>query len=699
MLARSLARKESPAGKQSTRGLQPTSSSGLFSSEQHLAEGYAPPQFSYRFADIAAAGPRENGISGQRRSALRWPIQAKLQLGAVNDPLEHEADHVADRVVRTADPAAPTLPLTSGAPRLQRKCSCGGSDGECEACHEKGQKGNLQRKATAGTQLPGIPSTVHEVLRSPGQPLEGTARNFFETRFVRDFSRIQIHTDARAAESARSMQALAYTVGNQVVFGAGQYAPQTEPGRRLIAHELTHTVQQGAASSRVLRRAVTKDFDKLKDYLTRGFFDWAITDADAHKSLMILKSLNATDLKDTVAAMEKEGWVDRLFSNVSDDDSKKETDLLQRINDVRVHKGGKGQPDLVGPCDQKQRKKIDDRVGGTKTWAREAKDRVNAFAADPAKHADTLKLLDRHFFHQKNNGALTPGQQVANARRIADNFQKTEIQQNPMPNLCASPFDPLCASLALAYVDATSKRVVFCSSYFDAKTQRQVYFLLHEFMHEFANVDDRGYGDERIFAYLSPADAMNNADSYALFAVDINDKEETSADIRPVTHDKVSDCGSKEPDVRRSFAFAARMITNALNAIGDPHIGGSEAQTHFKTQDRVKLQQVIDRFKKINEQFAGGMNFECEDKCDEDDTTYWRKAGWTVHVCPGWFQLSSADARTDNILKTAIAEELGIDFGPAVGTPAYANLNEKNAYDSANAYAGYARAVTKKFFP
>jgi hypothetical protein len=121
MLARSLEKKGSPAGKQSTRGLQPTSSSRLLSSKQHLDEGYAPPQFSYRFADIAAAGSRENGISGQRPPALRWPIQAKLQLGAVNDPLEHEADRVADRVVRIADPAAPTLPLTSGAPRLQRK--------------------------------------------------------------------------------------------------------------------------------------------------------------------------------------------------------------------------------------------------------------------------------------------------------------------------------------------------------------------------------------------------------------------------------------------------------------------------------------------------------------------------------------------------------------------------------------------------
>ena len=539
---------------------------------------------------------------------------------------------------------------------------------------------------------------VHEVLRSPGQPLDGSTRAFFEARFGHDFSRVRVHADERAGESARSVQALAYTVGNDVVFGRGQYAPRTEPGRRLIAHELAHTVQQGTGSPISLRRAVTKDFDKLRDYLTYGLFDWAITDADAHKSLMILKPLNPTDLRDTVAAMEKEGWVDRLFSNVSDEDAKKETDLLERINDVRVHKGGKGQPDLVGPCDPNQRKQIDDRVGATKDWAREAKNRVNDFAADPAKQADTGKLLDTHFFHQKNNGPLPPAEQVKGARRIADNFKMAELQQSPMPNVCASPFDPLCASLALAYVSRKTNRVVFCSSYFDAKQQRQIYYLLHEFMHEFANVDDRGYGDERVFAYLTPADAMNNADSYALFAVDVNDKEEKSSDIRQQPRDKVSDCGGNEPEVRQRFAFAARIITNALNIIGDPHIGAAEAQTHFKTSDRVKLQQVIDRFKKINDQFAGGMNFECADKCD-GETGYWRTWGWTVHLCPAWFKLASPDARTDDILLIAIAEELGMDYGPAVGTQAYVSLGEKKAYESASAYVGYARDVTRKFFP
>jgi len=85
---------------------------------------------------------------------------------------------------------------------------------------------------------------VHEVLRSPGQALDPETRAFFEPRFGYDFSKVRVHTDARAAASAGVVDALAYTVGRDVVFGAGQYAPWSRAGQRLIAHELTHVIQQ-----------------------------------------------------------------------------------------------------------------------------------------------------------------------------------------------------------------------------------------------------------------------------------------------------------------------------------------------------------------------------------------------------------------------------------------------------------------------
>lgn len=88
------------------------------------------------------------------------------------------------------------------------------------------------------------PSLVREVLRSPGQPLDPATRNFMEPRFGHDFGRVRVHTDGRAAESARAVSARAYTVGDDVVFGANKYAPASQEGRGLLAHELAHTIQQ-----------------------------------------------------------------------------------------------------------------------------------------------------------------------------------------------------------------------------------------------------------------------------------------------------------------------------------------------------------------------------------------------------------------------------------------------------------------------
>lgn len=110
------------------------------------------------------------------------------------------------------------------------------------------QDGTLQRSpAPTETQtVYEVPSIVHEVLSSSGQPLDAQTRTFMEPRFSHDFSQVRIHTDERAVQSAQAVDALAYTVGQDVVFGAGQYAPASTIGKRLLAHELTHVVQQAS---------------------------------------------------------------------------------------------------------------------------------------------------------------------------------------------------------------------------------------------------------------------------------------------------------------------------------------------------------------------------------------------------------------------------------------------------------------------
>jgi hypothetical protein len=138
----------------------------------------------------------------------------------------------------------PLRPSQSGL--LQRKCACSGvagSSGECAECQEK--RGDILQRRAANQAEPGtVPPTVHEVLRSPGQPLDPDTRAFFEPRFGYDFSQVRVHTDAKAAESAGEVNALAYTVGKNVVFGAGQYAPHSSAAMQLVAHELTHVIQQ-----------------------------------------------------------------------------------------------------------------------------------------------------------------------------------------------------------------------------------------------------------------------------------------------------------------------------------------------------------------------------------------------------------------------------------------------------------------------
>ncbi|WP_088240836.1 DUF4157 domain-containing protein [Calothrix rhizosoleniae] len=129
---------------------------------------------------------------------------------------------------------------------LQRKCSSCGQNavtgGKCSECSKKQQL--LQRHATNQAESSEIPPIVHEVLRSPGQSLDKDIRGFMEPRFGHDFSHVRVHTDGRAAQSARAIDALAYTVGENVVFGQGQYAPKNNSGKQLLAHELSHVVQQ-----------------------------------------------------------------------------------------------------------------------------------------------------------------------------------------------------------------------------------------------------------------------------------------------------------------------------------------------------------------------------------------------------------------------------------------------------------------------
>jgi hypothetical protein len=251
-------------------------------------------------AGIPPLAPEEdNWTLPFSKHGSRMRLQRKLAIGAVNDPLEVEADAVAERVVRGAIALSSTH---SSPPVLRRKCACEGAGESCSACEEEKKKeeskGELMRKADGAPNFVEAPSIVQDVLSSPGQPLDSKTRSFMESRFDCDFSHVRLHTDERARESARAVRALAYTVGSDVVFDRDHYSPNNPESQQLLAHELTHVVQQtgpdGASSpaaSGVLRRAKSKELKQIESWLSYGIFDWVITKDEANKALNLLKTL------------------------------------------------------------------------------------------------------------------------------------------------------------------------------------------------------------------------------------------------------------------------------------------------------------------------------------------------------------------------------------------------------------------------
>lgn len=240
-----------------------------------LATASLPPRGHVR--DVSSIRHLQSSFGNQ---AVQWSLhaqlhartagtlQAKLTINQPGDQYEQEADRVAEQVMRMGEPdIAHSVPpaiqrLESGtqdrstAKSVQRLCAeCEGEEGEEEEkTDEKTDEKTVQADADVGFSGGGeAPASVHATLRNEGRPLDLGARAFFEPRFGHDFSNVRVHTDGAAAASAADIAARSYTVGEHIVFADGTYAPHTESGQRLLAHELTHVIQQRSAEPHVSR--------------------------------------------------------------------------------------------------------------------------------------------------------------------------------------------------------------------------------------------------------------------------------------------------------------------------------------------------------------------------------------------------------------------------------------------------------------
>ena len=166
-------------------------------------------------------------------------IQTRLAMNEPGDRYEREADRVAEQVMGTPEP------------RFQGARTCRGAcpKAHSELAAQEHERLQTKRVHASSTGHSAAPPIVREVVAGPGKALDPATRRFMESRFGYDFSIVRLHSDATAAQSARDVNAHAYTVGHHIVFGAGRFQPETHDGRRLLAHELTHVVQQAGTMS------------------------------------------------------------------------------------------------------------------------------------------------------------------------------------------------------------------------------------------------------------------------------------------------------------------------------------------------------------------------------------------------------------------------------------------------------------------
>lgn len=220
-----------------------------------------------RCACGGSAGPAGECAECRKKRLGLQRVQAKLAVNAPGDKYEQEADRVAEQVMRMPATAPPAIRLSvpaQGETPVNRRSRSGlipttGS----EETPDEDEVVQTKRESDTFPQVTADLESRIQALKGGGEPLPAAGRQFFESRLGHDFSRVRVHHDTRASSVANALQARAFTVGQDIAFGAGEYAPETAAGQSLLAHELTHVVQQSGAASTVQRRPVDRESDDL----------------------------------------------------------------------------------------------------------------------------------------------------------------------------------------------------------------------------------------------------------------------------------------------------------------------------------------------------------------------------------------------------------------------------------------------------
>lgn len=402
----------------------------------------------------------------------RIGLQRKLAFGASNDPLELEADRIADQVIST-----PACSAVSGAPPRIPRFAERGIDGMDKA-----------------------PGSVNSVLASQSRSLEPLLRQDMEQHFGHDFSQVCVHTGGAAEQSARDVSANAYTMGHNIVFGAGHFTPGTDGGRRLLAHELTHVMQQSGANG--LHGGQGNGKNVLPQISVRRHRDESSSNAlpDVHRSIIHRSERGSgrTNRKfDTFAITDRD---------LSDPDIIARLNALSKVGLIEYRRQVKdlavieyitnliNQMPALPPCTAEEAKE-------TSNQAEAARATSLPFVASAVKALgsvanNSLLCAFASNFNTTGDAPEFQTRRLIVGRRLAALASK---MKTVVPFACVPADDPVCMKPGkadtVAYVVDHKPPIKFCPSFrglVDDMTGLQQAIVIHEYAHLVGGIDDSG---------------------------------------------------------------------------------------------------------------------------------------------------------------------------------------------------------------
>ncbi|HJP92676.1 MAG TPA: DUF4157 domain-containing protein [Pyrinomonadaceae bacterium] len=554
------------------------------------------------------------------------------------------AEHAPAQPVQAPVPQAQTQ--QANAFHLQRKCACGsyGAGGECDKCRHDGRK--MQRPAVNETTPDAVPSIVHDVLGSSGQPLDSATRAWMEPSFGHDFSNVRVHTDARAAESAQAVNAVAYTVGRDVVFGAGQYSPRTLKGTRLLAHELTHVVQQDMAggSTSQFSRPISQPSDSSEieaDTVSNRVLAGEAVAVRQPPSAVLHGQLSP----EVVTGLEIGGAI---------------------VGGALLGLAAYGLYSLLtrlSPAEKQAR--IANARTNAQTWMGAALTKLNAFIANPSAHTPEIdaarQALQDHFHATDATTATSVRDRLTNIQGILTNWSRMSL-------VIHDESDLQCRS-ANAYVGSNPNQIVFCPMFFDADDVFRATSIIHELAHTLtggSHITDRGYQRDRVYPILNTAEALTNAESFALFVRGLGGPsratvggpgdtgEDCPADWKSLLDVAVGRGQRWNRNAQVALADRNQAWVSSITPLLNRHLGGATPAI---------MDAALGVYTSAADALDSAVDFECEPqgggRCDTLQT-YWYAVWSDFHICPSWRNIGSEDDRIESLLRGFYGYAAGI---------------------------------------